>query len=645
MCGICGELTFGQNGRANPRAVTAMTETLFHRGPDSGGLYTSPAGAASLGFRRLSIIDLRADANQPLGNEDRSVQVVFNGEIYNFAELRRQLVARGHQFRSNADTEVIVHLYEDFGDRAIDELDGMFAIALWDERAQRLLLARDRAGKKPLFYWQDGSRVVFGSEIKALLTHPDVAAEVDPGAIPSYLLYGYVPHPETPYRGVQHVEPATVMTFERSGQVSSRTYWTLPFIGQAVNQSRAPYPEQVATVRELVTRAVERRLVSDVPLGAFLSGGIDSTIVVGLMSRLLSAPVRTFTIGFDGNPAFDESGVARATAVKFNTRHTEFRVKASAADLLDTLVWHYDGPFADSSALPTYLVSQLTREHVTVALNGDGGDEVFAGYLRFGAALAAERVPPFVSRVGRSLISILASPSHERDVRARARRFFESSTRPLEERITAWSGVLYDSVEEVLQPELRDAVDRRRNLRVIADRVAHVSPLSRLLAVNFHSYLHDDLLVKADRMTMANSLEARSPLLDRALVEYVATLPDESKLNGRRTKAVLRDAFADLLPDQVASRPKTGFGIPVDDWFRGELRERAHDELLGASARTRAYLSAHVVETLLHAHARQTANHGHALWALLTLERWLKLLPDWRNGKMPVHPRVERIVS
>jgi asparagine synthase (glutamine-hydrolysing) len=641
MCGICGALDFGSGRAADAAAVARMADRLIHRGPDSSGLYTSPGGAAALGFRRLSIIDLRSDANQPLGNEDGAVQVIFNGEIYNFQELRRGLLQRGHRFRSQADTEVIVHLYEELGDRAIDALDGMFAIAIWDERAQRLVLARDRAGKKPLFVWRDGARVVFGSEIKALLAHPAVHAVVDPKAIALYLLYGYVPHPQTAYVGIEHVEPGTTMTIERSGQTSVRRYWHLEFAALDAPADAIPYGEAVSTVRRLVSDAVERRLISDVPLGAFLSGGIDSTIVVGVMSRLLEEPVRTFTIGFDDNPAFDESAIARSTAARLGTRHTEFRVRASAVDLLDTLVWHHDGPFADSSAIPTYLVSQLTRQHVTVALTGDGGDEVFAGYLRFGAALAADRIPAAAAWLARPLLAMLPSPSHERHVIARARRFFRAARLPLEERSTAWAGVFYDDVEHMVSGQLRTdraSIDRRRNYAAIANDLPRWAPLDRLLAINFHSYLHDDLLVKADRMTMANSLEARSPLLDRTLIEYVAKLPARAKLDGRRTKAILRDAFPELLPAHLNQRPKMGFGVPIDNWFRGELRARVTDDLLSGSARLRDYVDQRRVASLVQAHVSGAANHGHRLWALLTLERWLQLLPEWRAGITPPTP-------
>ena len=627
MCGICGEMSFAARP-VNERALVAMTDTLRHRGPDHGAVYRSADGGTGLGFRRLSIIDLRAAANQPIGNEDGSVQLVFNGEIYNFQDLRKDLVANGHVFRSNSDSEVIVHLYEELGDRAIDRLDGMFALALWDERQRRLLLARDRTGKKPLFTYTSADRVVFASEMKALLGHPDLDIEVDAEAIPYYFLYGYVPHPETIYKGVRHVEPGTVVTFDRQGQQAARRYWQLTY---PETPSEVPRPEAAKRVRELVTAAVQRRLVSDVPLGAFLSGGLDSTIIVGVMSQLLKEPVRTFSLGFEGDSDFDETAIARATAARFGTRHTEFKVKPSAIDLLDTLVYHHDGPFADSSAIPTYLVSKLTREHVTVAMTGDGGDEVFAGYLRFGAALAADRVPQWAGQAGATLLSFLPTPRNERQLVARGRRFMRAARLPRQERLVAWAGVFYDDLGQLLGLGGGPVIDACHHIRDLGG-VAGASPLNQLLAANFHSYLHDDLLVKADRMSMANSLEARAPFLDRDLMEYVAALPDHYKLDGRTTKGILREAFADLVPAQVQQGVKKGFGVPLDAWFRGELRDRLSDTVLASSAKLRAYVDQAYVQQLVTEHLDRKANHGHRLWTLLTFERWLSLLPGWRHA-------------
>lgn len=372
--------------------------------------------------------------------------------------------------------------------------------------------------------------------------------------------------------------------------------------------------------------------MSDVPLGAFLSGGLDSTVVVGVMSTLLSEPVRTFSIGYDDDPSFDETAVAKRTADRFGAQHTEFRVKPSAAELIDTLVYHHDGPFGDSSAIPTYLVSKLTREHVTVALTGDGGDEVFAGYLRFAAALAAERLPGWAGDVAGKALDGLPTPRNERHWIARGRRFARAMQLPLEQRAAAWAGVFYDDVERLLEPELLrrvGPVERHRHLCGLRGS-EHASTLSRLLAANFHSYLHDDLLVKMDRMSMAVSLEARAPFLDRELVDYVAGLPDEFKLDGRRTKVILREAFAEIIPEEVERGGKKGFGVPLDTWFRAELRSFAHDILLSSGARLGAYVSRPYVKSLLDEHVAGHANHGHRLWTLLTFERWLQLLPAWK---------------
>jgi asparagine synthase (glutamine-hydrolysing) len=635
MCGICGELSLAGQAPVSESALHAMANAIAHRGPDHGAVLRSANGQLGFGFRRLSIIDLRTAANQPIGNEDGSVQLVFNGEIYNYQELRPGLISRGHQFRSNADSEVIVHLFEELGERAIDELDGMFALAIWDARSQQLTVARDRAGKKPLFVYEDATRVAFASEMKSILAHPDLSIAVDEQALPGYFLYGFVPHPRTIYKNVRQVEPGTVEVFSAEGAVRSRKYWQLTFPDVASHPLPPRSRRQTAReVRELVTAAVQRRLMSDVPLGAFLSGGLDSTIIVGVMSQLMQEPVRTFSIGFEGEAAFDETSVARDTAQRFGARHTEFRVKPSAIDLLDTLVYHHDGPFADSSAIPTFLVSRLTREHVTVALTGDGGDEVFGGYLRFGAAVAAERVPGWAGGSASALLGLLPTPGHERHLVARARRFVRFMRLPLLDRLTAWAGVFYDDLEQLLDPALLGRVgpiDRQAHLTGL-DGITGASPLNQLLAANFHSYLHDDLLVKADRMSMANSLEARAPFLDRALMEYVAALPDDYKIQGRTTKAILREAFDDLVPDAVKRSPKKGFGVPLDAWFRGELRGLLHDQLLSPSARLRGYVSQDYVRRLVTEHAAGRANHGHRLWTLLTFERWLALWPSWRSA-------------
>ena len=425
MCGICGELRF--DGRPPSDAeLVAMRDRLRHRGPDSDGVYVSPGGVAGLGFRRLRIIDLTPNANQPMANEDGSVQLVFNGEIYNFRELRERLVANGHRFRSRSDSETIVHLYEEQGPDCVEQLDGMFAIAIWDERRRRLTLARDRAGKKPLFYYQSDRLFAFASEIKSFFAHPDITIALDHEAVPSYFIYGYVPGPATFYKNVFQVPPGTLMTIASDRRIASRRYWQVQYPASSAVRPVA-HEEAARGVRDRLTRAVERRLVSDVPLGAFLSGGLDSTIVVGLMSRLTATPVKTFSIGFEGDPAYDETAHARLVADRFKTDHTEFRVSPSALDLIDTLIWHHDGPFGDSSAVPTYIVSRLTREKVTVVLTGDGGDELFAGYDRFYATLLSEKLPGLIARAGAAVLSRFPTPRHERHWLRRAQRFFRAA--------------------------------------------------------------------------------------------------------------------------------------------------------------------------------------------------------------------------
>ena len=630
MCGICGELRF-DGAPVRETELVAMRDRLVHRGPDSFGAYVSPRGAAGLGFRRLRIIDLSPNASQPMANEDGTVQVVFNGEIYNYQTLREGLVARGHRFRSHSDTEVIVHLYEEKGADCIADLEGMFAIAIWDDRAERLTLARDRAGKKPLFYYRDDRMLAFASEMKAFFDHHDIPIEPDPEAVPAYFIYGYVPRPATIYKGILQIEPGTLMTVDAAGRFATRRYWQLRF-PEAAEVRPIARAEAAAGVRERLTRAVERRLMSDVPLGAFLSGGLDSTIVVGLMSRLMSAPVKTFSIGFEGDAAYDETEYARLAAGRFKTDHTEFRVSPSAIDLIDTLVWHHDGPFGDSSAVPTYLVSKLTRQQVTVVLTGDGGDELFAGYLRFYAALLADRVPAAMGRVARGLLARVPTPANDRHWLARAQRFTESMAAPLHDRLTGWNALFYDDLEALLRPDfvagLRP-IDKLRHIAAERPMMAGRSTLSQALQANFVSYLPDDLLVKTDRCTMANSLEARSPFLDRELVEYAASLPDDFKLHRGRTKVILREAFADLVPPEIDRRGKMGFGVPLDTWFRGELRDHMRDLLLAPRARYREMLSGAFVEALVARHLAGGANLGQQLWSLMCFEVWLQRLPEW----------------
>jgi asparagine synthase (glutamine-hydrolysing) len=638
MCGICGELRF-DNAPIKEGVLVSMRERLAHRGPDEAGLFVSEDRRAALGFRRLRVVDLLPRANQPMSNEDGAVRLVFNGEIYNFLELRRTLESRGHGFRSNSDTETIVHLYEEHGIDAFERLEGMFAVAVWDSRNRRLVLARDRAGKKPLFYYKNARHMVFASEIKSLMANPQVSIDIDPASVPAYLLHGYVPSPATPYRDIRQLPPATVMVIDFDGSTRHQVYWSLHYPDRDDRHSQRPPDrrEAIARVRTLLTQAVERRLMADVPLGAFLSGGVDSTIVVGLMSQLTGSAVRTFSIGFEGDSLYDETEYAKLVANRFRTAHTEFRVTPSAVDLIDKLIWHHDGPFGDASAIPTFIVSKLTREHVTVVLTGDGGDELFAGYRRFHAALAAERIPKVGARAGAWLLGLFGAPARPRHPINDARRFLQAAQLPWLERMTRLSSIFYDELDDLLSARYRNSPESFDRLGYLcAERAAmsRLTGLGQLLHANFRSYLLDDLLVKTDRCTMANALEARSPFLDRELTEYVAQLPDDWKLGGAQTKVILREAFSDLVPPVVSKRKKMGFGVPLDTWFREELRDQLCDELLAPDACYRDFLEPSAVHGLVRRHLAGEAHAGLQLWTVFCFERWLRLLPSWRSSNL-----------
>jgi asparagine synthase (glutamine-hydrolysing) len=623
MCGL-----FGAIGPLPPGAVDAAARALAHRGPDLEGRFAD--GDVTLVHRRLKIIDLSPAAAQPMSGEDPSIQLVFNGEIYNHRSLRRELEAAGHSFKSRSDTEAIVHGYEEWGTDVVARLDGMFAFALWDGRRRRLLLARDRTGKKPLFWSEQGGVLRFGSTV-ASMRASGLETQVSVERLPFYLSLGYVPAPATLHAGVEQIAPGTFQVWQgRMGP--PQCYWA-PQFGR--NRSSDSFGQAASRVRSLVEAAVERRLEADVPLGAFLSGGLDSTIVVGVMSRLLGSKVRTFSIGFAGDPRFDETSYARMAASAFDTEHTEFRLEPSSFELAETLVQQHDGPFGDSSAIPTYVVSRLTRQHVTVALTGDGGDELFCGYRRFVAAEIGERIPLPLRRLGTRLEGVLPAARSERSILGRARRFLAGSELPLPDRIARWTPFFHDPAA-LLRSDVRaqlgavvDAPDVWR--RALFAQTSGLAPLARIMDQNFRSYLPDDLLVKADRTSMAHGLELRAPFLDTALIEYAASLPPSYLRRWPDTKRVLKHAFRDLLPPAIGRRAKMGFGVPLGAWFRGELRPYLND-YLGPGARLEQYLDRAAVARFIDEHTRQQADHGHRLWSLLTLEIWLRSLHAARSA-------------
>ncbi len=630
MCGIVGAVALsGGSLPWTPADILNAARTLRHRGPDDQTSWHDPGGRCLLGHARLRVIDLET-GDQPIGNRDGSVQVVFNGEIYNFKELRRELEGRGFRFRTASDSEVLVHGWEAWGRSMVDRLDGMFSFGVWDSRAGSLFLARDRVGKKPLFLYRAPGLLAFASEIKGLLTLPGLDDSLDPAALPFYLSYGYVPAPGTFFRHVTQLLPAhSLLVRQENGIEAPLRYWSPDFRPRPIRRAEA-----LERTRSLVSAAVEKRLVSDVPLGAFLSGGVDSTIVVGLMAGLGGPPPKTFSIGFGDDETYDETAWARKAANQFGADHTEFRVEADSVDLVTNLVEAYDQPFGDSSALPTWLVSELTREQVTVALTGDGGDEIFAGYPRFLGMRFAEAMPGLVSRLGDQIGSRL--PLHEdfRHPTRRFIRFFESASLPEAERWLRWVGFLPDDPWSLLREDIRELAleglgEGRRttllgSLRLREAEVDGASPLGRALAINFHTYLPDDLLVKADRTSMAHGLELRSPFLDTGLIDFAASLPDHIRNPHYRLKGLLKDAFREMIPPGISRRRKMGFGVPIPLWFRTKWRDHLEETVLSEGARVREWLRPEPIRRLAQEHWSGEADRGHPLWALLTLELWLR---------------------
>lgn len=643
MCGIAGAIWTSSAEPIDEAGLRRMTDVLVHRGPDGEGFYSTsialPRGRGeqtfvALGHRRLSIID-RAGGQQPMANEDGSVWVTYNGEIYNFRELRRRLEGGGHVFRSDCDTEVLVHLYEDAGPSFVRHLNGMFALAVWDGREGQLTIARDRVGKKPLVYRQESNRLLFASELKSLLQAPGAPRELDPGALDAYLTYQYVPHPESILRGYRKLSPGHLAVW-RDGSLRIERYWNPSF----AEQTRSP-EEYLREVRDTLRSSVELRLQSDVPLGAFLSGGIDSSIVVGLMRELTGQPVKTFSIGFPV-PEYDETAYAREAATRFGTEHHEFRVEPDCVEALRTLVWHYDEPFADSSAIPTYYVSKLTREHVTVALTGDGGDELFAGYLRYRAVDIADRFDRLPA-AWRSLFThrawnLAPDIGRQRSVVRRLHRLRASlAKRPLE-RYLDWMGVFDERARaELYTDEFCEQLPDRDPIVFLADAFARVKGRDAVTVASMAdllTYLPDDLLVKVDIASMANSLECRAPFLDYRLVELAAGMPIGLKYRRGRGKRILLEAFGDLLPTSIQRRGKMGFGVPLDHWFRHELRDFARDILLDPVARNRGYFRPEAVRRLFEEHESGRADRSHRLWALLFFEMWHRTWLDATPGSV-----------
>ncbi len=630
MCGICG--LYSPSGPAPSSSVDAMRALIRHRGPDQGS--TDALGPCVLGHQRLQVLDPEL-GYQPVTNETSDVVAVFNGEIYNFPELRAELAERGHEVRGRGDTAVIPHLYEEYGPEFVEHLDGMFAIALWDAPRGRLVLARDRLGKKPLVWTRlpDGT-LAFASELKSLLALDGVGREPDLAALDAYLALQYVPGERTGLRGIQRLPPGSLLVAEGAAE-QIRRYWEPTPSAETLSDD-----EWLERVRDAVGAAVRKRLASDVPLGALLSGGVDSAIVVALMAQASPSPVRTFTVGFaDGR--YDERPYARAVAERYGTQHEELVVSPDALATLPRLAQAFDEPLGDEAALPLFLICEAARREVTVALVGDGGDESFAGYERYAAMGLADRVPAQAASAGARLLRALPAGRRERRSSIfRAARFLEAAAVPRAERYGGLMQVFTLAERAELWTD-----DARAEIGVLTSPgfllgETPAAGIAGLQLVDLDTYLPGDLLPKSDIASMAHSLELRSPLLDHRVVELGLSLPDSLKFRGREGKVALRRAFANELPAPVAGRGKTGFALPLAQWFRGELQPLARELLLDGDARSRGWFRPEAVERLLDEHTTERADHGHRLWALVMLELWQQTHVE--NGAPLASPVADR---
>jgi len=627
MCGICGAIWTDASRAIDAETLRRMTDVMTHRGPDDSGQHL--AQGVALGHRRLSIIDL-AGGQQPMCNEDGTVWIVYNGEVYNFLELRPDLEARGHHFKTNSDTEVILHLYEDEGAGCLERLRGMFALAIWDAPRRRLFLARDRLGQKPLVYREEAGRLLFASEQKSLLQVPGVPRELDPQALDAYLALQYVPHPQSIFKGFRKLPPAHYAVYE-NGRLTVEPYWRPDFSRESTAR-----PEELAErLRHVLDEATRLRMISDVPLGAFLSGGIDSTVTVGLMQRHSTEPVKTFSIGFD-EASYDETHYARLAAEHFGTDHHEFTVKPDCMAILPELVWHYDEPFADSSAIPTYYVSKLTRQHVTVALTGDAGDECFAGYPRYKAVKLAglyDKLPwPLQQVIASPMWQSLPARVEQKSKRRRLKKLLWALAEEPQRRYFRWIAIFDDeSRRRLYTPDLAERVAEHDPVDFLLDAYAAFPRrdfVSQTTYVDLMTYLPCDLLVKVDIASMTHSLEARSPFLDHKLVELAARIPARYKLRRLRDKHILKEAFSDLIPPAIASRGKMGFGVPIANWFRDASGDFLRDVLLDRRTLQRGYFRPKAVRTYLDDHVAGRWDHGYRLWALVMFEMWHRRFLD-----------------
>ena len=635
MCGIAGFVEREPDAsRRQERAVVLdrMCRLIAHRGPDDQG--TMVDSRVALGMRRLSIIDL-AGGHQPMATRDGDVTVVFNGEIYNYRELFKDLETRGHHFQTRSDTESILHCYQEFGNDCVQHLRGMFAFALWEAPERKLFIARDRAGEKPLYYTTTaGGTFVFGSELKSLLEHPEVRREIDPAALDAYLTFGYVPDPLSIFKDIHKLPPGHFLTLTDTG-LKVEQYWDFP----KETDEHLDYAECLEELRRLLQESVRMRLVSDVPLGAFLSGGIDSSTIVGLMAQEMSEPVKTFSIGF-AEDSYDELKYARLVSKRFGTDHRELIVTPDVCHVIDDLLWHFDEPFADQSVVPTYFVSKLAREHVKVVLSGDGGDELFAGYTRYAIdrkRQGFEHLPRFVRQ------GVMKSLSERLPHGTRGRNYlYNVAQEPLDRYIDSISVFTNLAKAELYSEDFLGTLKRYRPAsslyRDFASQVENGNSIDRLLYLDSKTYLPGDILTKVDRMSMAVSLEARVPLLDHVLIEFVARMPSSWKMRGLESKFIFKEAVKGLVPEEILHRPKQGFGVPIGAWINDQLRERIDDTLSDPRTRQRGFIRPEYVDVLRAEHNRGRRDHSPALWTVLMFELWCRKYLDQTAIEPPPTP-------
>ncbi len=626
MCGIAGFISKEKDAPTAEREILLdkMCKIIEHRGPDEQG--AAVEGRAALGMRRLSIIDLKC-GQQPIYTEDGNLIIVFNGEIYNYRELKTELESLGHRFKTNSDTETILHAFEEFGANCLEKLRGMFAFAIWNKREESLFIARDRVGKKPLFYaLTERGNFVFGSELKVLLTHGEIKKEMDFSALDAYLTFGYVPEEFCIFKNVQKLAPAHYL-FYKNGKIETKKYWDFKYERITTIKTEAEYVENL---RELIKEAVKIRLISEVPLGAFLSGGVDSSAIVGLMSQISEKPVKTFSIGFNED-SFDELKYARIAAKHFNTEHHEFVVTPDLMETIDELVWHFDEPFADPSALPTFIVSKMARDFVKVVLSGDGGDELFAGYTRYVTDKKRGSLESLPLAVRKNLLKPLSEALPHG---ARGKNYlYNSSLGAIERYVDSVSHFNFLGKNALYSNEFRTNLngDFGRGEKLfarIARTISTGNPTDNLLYLDSKTYLPADILTKVDRMSMATSLEARVPLLDHKLIEFVVNIPTELKLRGLETKYIFRQAVRGIVPNEILDRPKQGFGVPLNEWINVQMRDQIRDTLGDRRTLERGFFNAKYIETLFDEHEKKRRDHSYALWILFVLELWQRKFLD-----------------